>query len=536
MFSRITLSKQAQFGIVKDIKGLDLPPDALTDGNNIVLRDGVVQKISGHQAAFGSLGCRPRWALPYIDPATNTYYWIYAGETDTGDGVIYTFDGTSHTDRTRSTGYYTSAITTPWTGGVLNGVPVVNTGHDVPQVWLHSSGILDATFTDMATWPSGYTAAVIRPFREFLVALDVTDSSNTRDPNYVMWSDASTPYGVPSWTPTVSNQAGDTDLAEGGEGLVDALPLRGAFYIYKDRSTWVMRYVGGASVFAFDRVFSEHGLLAPRCVKAYKDGRHVMATLGDIIIHDGTTAVSIAASRVRREIFDNIDPDYFSTSFMAVNYRESEFWFCYPTRGQSVPDRAAIWNANSNAWTFRDLQSFGHISYGVNDLAAAQDWSSATDAWNTTTDIWGSRSYNPVVNNMIGWKYANTTANSAAYQLDSTNTFDGTTFTAFAQRTGLSLAGANQQGQAVFDLGRRKSIRRAWLRLEGGPVIVRIGVADTPDGTYTWSSGQTFEGSGDYKVDFRANGRYFGYWIESVGDVSWKLYGITLEVREGGTR
>ena len=72
-----------------------------------------------------------------------------------------------------------------------------------------------------------------------------------------------------------------------------------------------MRYVGGNTVFTIDRLFSEHGILAPRCFAEFGDGMHFVVTHGDVIVHDGNTARSIANDIVRNHIFDEIDSVYY---------------------------------------------------------------------------------------------------------------------------------------------------------------------------------------------------------------------------------
>lgn len=533
----VILNNLGQYGILPDREGLSVPINAWTDGNNVVFRDGIAQKVPGHTQVFGTPGARPQWLLPYVDPVGGSYYWIYAGLDNSGDGVIYTYDGTNHVDRTRAAGVYNPAANVTWSGGILNGLPIINNGVDVPQKWDRTSGTLNSDFEDLANWPAGYTARIMRPFGNFLLGLDIDDGTNPRNPYRIMWSTPADPFTEPSsWTPSATNLAGNVDLAEEGGGyLVDCLPLRGVNFVYKEQTVWIMRYIGGNNVFAFEQIFAEHGLLAPRCVKAYKDGRHFVVTKGDIIIHDGNTVESVADRRVRDTIFNEINSDYYERSFVAPNYRQNEFWFCYPAQSSELPDKAAIWNAKYNTWSFRDLDNVAHIGWGVIQVGD-NTWDSDSQVWDDDSSPWDATTYNETTKQLVLARQESTAAASRFYLGDDTNQFDGTNYTAYLKRTGLHIVG-NQNGQIVGDITTTKDIEQVWLRLTGGPVLVRIGVADNVGDAYSWTPAQTLDPSnGDYKVDVRANGRLWGIWIESVGDVAWELHEVTVWLVPDGER
>lgn len=528
--SLVPLRNLAAIGVVTDKLGHETPYNAWTAADNVTFRNGYAQNLKGHYQVFGAPACRPQWIFPYADPATGSYFWIYAGLNDAGTGAIGHYNGSVHTDVTR----LSSAITVggiAWTGGALQGLVYINSGFDIPQMLDVAGGA--ANTVDLVNWPSGYKARVIRPFREFMVALDVTVGV-TRNPYRVMWSHPAEPFAVPSsWTPAANNLAGSVYLAEGADYCIDCLPLRGANIIYKQNSTWVMRYTGGNQVFTFERLFGDHGILAPRCVKEFGQGFHFVATVGDIRVHDGVSSRSIANDRVKETIFREIDKTNYHLSYVFSHRKADEIWFCYPTDGFTYANRAAIWNVASGAWSFRDLPGAAHIAYGVIDTGD-DSWGADTQAWGDDTTAWGELGYNPAEHNVMIAMPSATTAASKLFYGDTSNQFDGTAIASKIEKTGLDIAGVANDG-LISDPSVEKEIVAVWPKLTGGPVNITVGSADTADGAYTWETPQSFSPQTDYKLDFRTNGRYLGLRLESSG-VNWELSELILDIVPNGER
>ena len=64
-------------GIIKDQPAYTLPPNAWSDGRNVRMSEGSVEKFLGHRQAIGTPTAAPYFVLP-IKTATAAY-WIYAG-------------------------------------------------------------------------------------------------------------------------------------------------------------------------------------------------------------------------------------------------------------------------------------------------------------------------------------------------------------------------------------------------------------------------------------------------------------------------
>jgi len=523
----LTFKQLGDVGIVKDMDPSELPDNAWTDGNNVVFRDGIAQRIPGESTIFDGNTYSPENLLFYPDPQAGTAYWLYAGY-DATDMRILSWDGSNHADRTSAdVGDPYATSHSGWMSGTVAGVPYFNNGTGAPWVWLRDgSGNLVASMTQMTTWVAGMTAEHLRSFRNFYIAMDITETGAARNPSRLLWSHPAEPYSEPSsWDITDTTKlAGDVVLGDTSDYLVDCLQLRGNNIIYKRNETWVMRRVNDNRVFVFDRLYKEMGMLAPRCAAPVKGTYHFMATNNkDIIVHDGNTRNSVADKKTRNSIFEEIDEEGLTRCFVTSNKTQEEMWFCYPTLGNVRCNRAAIWNYETTAWSFRDLNQATDMSFGIpttTGTPTGDDWDTGPDTtWDGGADVPWSAFYNSILES------GEVISNQGAFvKIDDTTRFSGTDYTAFLERRGLDFGMPE----------RRKEIRAIIPEIKGSPVRIQVGGADNLSGPYTWNPPKVFDPSKDYKVDTRRNCRYGAWRLESEN--SFRLSSVGFDVIQRGTR
>ena len=515
-----------EYGIITDVVPWQLPVNALTGGQNVRIRDGRIHKFRGHEefvvppADWDGGGVtnttdQVYWAIP---SATGTdYLWIYCGLND-----VRVTDGTTDKEITRASGDYTAtASTVNWTGGLIGGIPVINNGVDDPQEWdndFATPGLL----TDLSNWPANTTCKVMRVFKNYLVAMDVTKSSGTRFPTLVKWSDGATLGNVPgSWDETdPSTDAGETDLAEAVidisvGAILDGAPLRDNFIIYKDDSTWGMRFIGGSNVMQFFQISKTASMLTRRCVAEFQ-GKHFVFGNGDVYVHDGNTVTSIIDAKRKRFLFADIDSTNYENSFCYHNKSETEVWLCYPEDGNSTGlcNKALVWNYTYNSWMVRELPDAAHISAGTVDTSSGADiWSTSDGTWETWTVPWSQIAFNPTNQSPL-------ICSTKLLKGDSTDQFDGSNFTSKMERQYLPIGGDN-------DIVR---IKRVYPRMEGsGSVQISIGTHMNVEDPVSYKSAVTFTPGTDRKIDVNATGAYMAIKIESSGNVAWSISGYQVE-------
>ena len=551
--SLVSFTNLGQYGVIDEVPDHATPHTAWTTANNITFRDDHVQTAKGYTSvsagddASTPTLARPQFLLPYYDPDSSKLYWLYPGINDAGAGMIATYDGAANTDRTRAAGVYST--TTRWNGAIVNGLVILNNQEDIPQMWDRTAaGVLNDDFQDLAgaKWVSTKRCAVMRGFRNFFVALDITDTANDpdRNPYEVMHSGIVDPYTPPEWVPAASNRAGSKYIGEGGGVIIDCLPLRGVNIIYTESEAWPMQFIGGNEVFAIgDKALLEYGMLTQGCASAFGAGHHLVVTTGDIIVHDGANAESVIDGKARDILFADIDVTNFVNCFTVSHYSEGEIWFCYPGSGHTYPNKIAKWNIKSGAWSFQELPiEFSMIRYGAVPQATSDGlWDDDTEVWDDDSTVWNEGNYNPTIRDImladIGTSTSTpaTIANSGLMKIDDSLTFDGVGFSVVLEKTGLIVVGNGNSGP-ISDPNVDKFLNELWPRIEGGPVNIKLGTAQYIDGPYTWTASQSFDPSSDRKLDFRPIEGYYGAIRFESSGVSWHLDGFDLGVQTTGSR
>jgi hypothetical protein len=505
----------------------ELPLNAWSAGSNVRMRDGMVEKVLGHQQAFGTLGNAPYFLLPAA--SAGVYYWLEAGLTK-----VFVWDGAVHTNITRQTAAvdvdYTAASLTNWTGGVLGGIPILNDGTDLPQMWNPATPA--TKLAALSNWPATYLAGAMRIYRRFLVALGVK-KAGVDHPQMVKWSHPAPSGGVPiSWDETdPTKDAGEYEIVDTNGSMIDAAKMRDALVLYKDDSVHLMEFVGGVDVFKFSPLFGNFGILSKRCALEYQKGQHAVFALGDLISHDGNTWESIVDSRMRKWLFNQIDSANFQTSFIALNPAFSEVWFCFPTSGNTLPNLALIWHYKRGTFGVRDLNGVPHIATGNVVLSGAADiWDNDTSTWDSDTTTWDQGTSNPAGSRLLLAQPSTPKLQMA----DSTSQFDGVPMSSYVERTGLVLPLALDQPPDIQNL---KFISDIWPRIlgtAGGVVKVSAGGQDRIGGPVTWRAPRDFIIGTTKHLDIRITARLLALKFESTTDIEWRMPGYGVDVRPAG--
>jgi len=337
-------------GIVRDTPAHKLADGLFSDGNNIRIAELGIETIAGDLVTFSDASITPLW-LGFFPPITSPR-WAYGNLTE-----MWVVENVTHTEITRVSGNYAGITTQRWGATVFNGVGIFNNTIDIPQEW----GDFDPTtkLIDLSNWDVTRRCKSLKAFKNYLIALNMTDGGINR-PYRVLWSNSASAGTLPSsWDST--NPATDSrefDLAETSDYLVDQLSLGDINIIYKENSTWGMQFIGAPFYFRFWKILSKSGLLHRDCMVNIPGG-HVVATQDDIIVHSGQveSLQSVLNKQLRRWLFQTIDPTNFRNCFMLANARRSEVYFCFPEVGETHANKIIIWNYRDNSIGTRDLTS-----------------------------------------------------------------------------------------------------------------------------------------------------------------------------------
>ena len=513
--SIVTVANVGQYGVNKDLSSHELPINAWTDCKNIRFLDGFAYQFYGHSEVYNSPSVVPQFVMQ-VNIAT-AKYWIYTSSAKTY-AVTNTAGAAVHTDITHATPR--TGVVNNWTGTLLSGIPILNAGDtSVPMRWNLSLG---AKFVDLDNWQAGYSCKSIRAFKNFLIALNVT-ISGTNYPYMVKWSHPADPGTVPSsWDQTdTTKDAGQVDIADGVDAIVDGLPLRGSFMIYKEASAWRMDYIGGVQVFSFTKLVGTNGALNRNCIVEV-DGYHLVLGASDVILHDGQTPTSILDKQTRRYLYQSIDVNNSNLCFVFKNPFFNEVFICYPSVGSSVCDKAMVWNYKDKTVSFRDLPSINHADYGQVDNTLLSTWASDADPWAADLTTWDGGDLTP--NNAKVLMASNTTK---LYMLDAAATFNGAIPSAYLERIGLGF-GADDS---------IKTCRGVRLRMTGNvgdTVQVYLGYSNDPYTAPTYSNAITHTIGTTIACDGFVSGRYLAVKIASGTAYQWRLDSYDFDIVQGG--
>jgi len=444
-------------GLVSDLPPYELPPDAWSHVINMHPKNGGMQLARPMDQAYGTLLDVPYHILNI--QALGQNWWIYWGE----DTVSAVETSNPHVDVTPGGGLLPvnppDIISTQ-----LNGLPIFTNGFNAPHWW---SGDPSDDFEPLPDWPAATVARGVAAGAAHIFAYDIDEPAG-EFPSKVMWSDAAPPGAVPgSWTPSASNQAGDTQLAQTPGRVQCMVPLRGSYAFYKTSSMYLADFVEGNFVYVFRLALSQCGAFTRKSV-ADLGGRHFVVTDGDIVLTDGVNVQSIADDRVRLYLFGQVSQENFEMLSVVYHQATSQVWVYFPSSGSSLCDLALILDLTKNAWGTRALNHVRHAATGyVNDTSNSMLWDSVTEEWEAVNVLWNAENYSSATRSLM----------FAADDLQLVGRA-GTFSEGYLERLSLSLGEAE----------RFKFVKRIHMRGEGGTVYVRIGVQAVADGPVTWSA------------------------------------------------
>lgn len=343
-------------GVVRDSPAHKIIDSAFSDAKNMRFGENGAEALVGDLSIFSTASITPLW-LGFFPPITAPH-WVYGNATE-----MWVFEGSTHTEITRISGDYAGIPGERWGSTVFNGVGIFNNAVDIPQSW---PGFAPATkLIDLPNWVSTRRCKSMKSFKNYLVALNLTDSGVER-PYRILWSDSADTGTVPgSWDST--NPATDSrefDLAETSDYLVDQLVLGDINIVYKEHSTWGMQYIGPPFYFRFWKILSKVGLLTRDCMVNVPFG-HVVVTQDDIILHNGQTesTKSILDAKLRRWLFSSIDTTNYYNCFLLANPIKNEVLFCFPEIGETYATNSIIWNWQDKSLGVREITTtpFGAV-------------------------------------------------------------------------------------------------------------------------------------------------------------------------------
>lgn len=490
-------------GIVLDKVPEEVAGDTWTGGSNVIFMDGATIRTGGWERYADPLPVpNPLFALNVIIGPDS--YWLYCTESK-----VYVTDGTTHWDLTPVSGL-SSSEAGDWCGCILNGIPCVNNGSDPPMYWNLSTS---SKLAVLPGWPSTARCKSLRATKYHLMALNISEGPINYG-SQVWWSSAAAAGAIPQeWTPSSTNDAGDTVCGDSPGDIIDGLALRDTFIVYKAFSTYIMQYVAGTYVFTTRKLFNNTGIQALNCV-IEANGTHYVFTGTDVIRHDGQTYVSVADEKIKHALVKSIEPTKIKACMVESRLLDNMIWVCIPEAGHAWLSKAYVLDLDSGDWGFRLLPEVASVCRGiVAQVGAGNSWNVDNASWNSDITFWDQQSFSPTQDSMLMVD----SVNAHLYAVDTSDLGDGQPIAAYVERTG-ALLGAFMEHRVVTGIK---------PRIEGQPgdvLTITLGGQPWFNKPITWGQPQEFVIGTDVLVTDIVEGRLLSLRIEGTTQGVWKLY------------
>lgn len=274
--------------------------------------------------------------------------------------ALYELTGTTFTDQSR-VGGYTGSTENRWRFAQFGNVSLACNQTEQIQV---STG---TTFADITQAPH---ARIIETASGFVLAFGLNDAYAGGDrPD--AWA-CSGLYDYATWTPGATTQAQYGYLLDTPGEIRAAKRLGKDCAVYKERSTYLGRYVGPPVVWAFDLVAANAGAI---CQEAVIDTgtAHLFIGRDDFWLFDGTVPKPIGAP-IKQWFFAHSDSTYRQNIRSYFDQYKGIAWWFYPSNGASgALTDAIVYNTNNGRW--------GHVALNVQAVLLYQKPDTTYDDW-----------------------------------------------------------------------------------------------------------------------------------------------------------
>ena len=219
--------------------------------------------------------------------------------------------------------------------------------------WTLNTGVVAAPISGA---PTGCAGLVVTAERFIFALKDRT----------VLWCD----QGVNTdWTAGATDQAGDQDLDTQGQ-LMCGRRVSGGTLIFTNVDAWLARYQGQPTIYGFQKVGSDCGIIAKGAAVSL-DSRCVWMGRDNFYLFDG--GVSAIPCDVADYVFSDINGDQVSKVTAWHNVQHGEVWWHYPSNASNENDRYVKWNYRRSIWDVGNLGRTCGTSIGVFSYPIAMD-------------------------------------------------------------------------------------------------------------------------------------------------------------------
>jgi len=177
------------------------------------------------------------------------------------------------------------------------------------------------------------------------------------DPMLIRWSDQESIW---TWTPAITNQAGDYRLSH-GSAIITAQQTRQEILVFTDSAIYSMQYLGPPYVWSFQILGDNISIAGPNAVATATNITYWMG-LDQFYMYSGR--VDVLPSTLREYVFTDINTTQAFQFVAGTNEGYNEVWWQYCSATSNVIDRYVIFNYKDNVWYYGDWTNYNGAYQG----------------------------------------------------------------------------------------------------------------------------------------------------------------------------
>lgn len=213
-----------------------------------------------------------------------------------------------------------------------------------------------------STCPSQVNFVLVSDSSRFVIAFGTNDptglyATTSLDPMQVRWSDQESFY---TWTPAVTNQAGDYRLSH-GSAIITAIQTRQEVLVFTDSTVYSMQYLGPPYVWGFQILEDNISIAGPNAVTTANNLTYWMG-MDKFFVYSGR--VQPLPCTLREYVFSDINLSQAFQFNAGTNEGYNEIWWSYCSADSTVIDRYVVYNYLDKVWYYGDWANFAGANQG----------------------------------------------------------------------------------------------------------------------------------------------------------------------------
>ena len=276
--------------------------------------------------------------------------------TDPGDGTIFRIDDVKVFDT------FSGDTDDMYSIVVYQDSYVFTQGIENVKVW-----DMAASAVSTLTGTTNYKCKALAVLGERICMYNLEDTGVDK-PQRVRWCVAG---DVTDWSGGGSGYNDLTTSMETG-GIINALPLGNYVVLYGKRTITLQEYVGGSTIYNFDKRVTDKGPINGRCVVDVGT-EHAFVGTDDVYAYSGGRYVDPIGANILPDIIDTIETDKHDRCFAEYIPTRHELQLHIVPTGETLPTLSYILDIRHKNWAQATSEFTGYGSYVVTSATTIGD-------------------------------------------------------------------------------------------------------------------------------------------------------------------